>query len=96
MVGRSPQSVQIFKTNKPTRHYVEVGIVTSRPTGGFSSAQTGDVIAGLREKAAEVGCDAVIITGTRSDVYGAANSTTITVSEKQEFQGMCIVYSEEN
>lgn len=94
MTPRPLESVQIFTASKPTRKFVEVGIVTSRPTGSMSLSQTGDVLTGLRMKGAEVGCDAVLVTGTRSDSYGSAVGGNVTVNEKQEFQAACLVYTE--
>src|SRR5262245_12784336 len=61
METRPIESVVLFTTSAPTQPFVEVGLLSSGHSGYFSTATDEEVLVGLREKAAEVGCDAVVL-----------------------------------
>jgi hypothetical protein len=67
MLGRqlAPKEVtqvEIFHTQKPARHYKELGVLTYR--AGTGEPYT-DVARFFREKAASIGADGVIMMGTK-------------------------------
>lgn len=64
-------------THAPKRHYQEIGLVSSKGFGNWSSEE--DVICDLQKYAAELGADAVIITESgrqTSGVYNTPSNTT--------------------
>jgi hypothetical protein len=77
--ARPVEEVAVFTTAKPERPYVEVGIVTAQTsTNGYGAPLVGvaSLITSLREKAAEQGCDGVVM----------GSGSTLA------HQGTCIVY----
>jgi hypothetical protein len=60
--ARPPESVEILAAGPPRRPYVEVGMLEARPlTYQVDSPQF--ILAKLRERAAQLGCDAIVVTG---------------------------------
>lgn len=81
-------SVEVFQTQRPTRPYRELGVVTYR--AGTSESLL-DASAKIREKAAEVGADAVIILGTTgsASMMIAGNIATL-----HDYSAMAIAYND--
>ncbi len=80
--ARSVQEVEIFTTSRPERRYTEVGIFTAeafrQDHGGSPLVRNSQLIEMIRERAAHLGCDGVILQ------QGGENT----------YQGTCIVYGE--
>jgi hypothetical protein len=91
---RPESSVELFTASKPTRPYVVVGELGSRHDGAFSTSTDDEVLLALRTAAAEVGCDAVVLTSeadhTNLLVYGNKGSTKTT----KTFGAVCAVYTD--
>ncbi len=74
MTARPVSEVAVFTSGMPERPYVEVGIVTAdaaRNKYGSPINGTPQLIGALREKAAEAGCEAVMMGPGSSDTYQA-------------------------
>ena len=86
--ARPIASVEVFQTQRPTRPYRELGVVTYRA----GTAETLlDATAKIKIKAAEVGADAVIMlgnTGSASMVI-AGNIATL-----HDYSAMAIAYND--
>ncbi len=78
LTGRSVSEVEVFTSALPTRPYVEVGIVTAETSLSYGAPDnsTAELIAAVRQKAAQAGCDAILM--------GPASAIT--------YQATCIAY----
>jgi hypothetical protein len=94
LVPRAPQSVEILVSGPPSEPYVDVALLEVRQDEGLNRQGTDYMIQRLREKAGELGCDAVFIknrgehVGTDPDVpfaFGDPDAQTMLAS--------CIVYA---
>jgi hypothetical protein len=61
MVPRSPESVQVLASGSPLEPHVDVALLEVEQSEGFNRQGTDYMIQRLREKAAELGCDAVYL-----------------------------------
>jgi hypothetical protein len=78
MRARALDSVEVFTSSTPSRGYTEVGLI--RSTGGdVERAMTG-----MRQKAAAVGCDGVVVTSTGTGQYNQII-----------YNGACFLYAED-
>lgn len=94
MKPRSVDSVTLFMADKPKKPFVEVGMIASGHTGYFSSATDEDVLLGLREKAAEVGCDGVILQSETTTEMAMAGTMSASTTAIKRFRAVCILYSD--
>lgn len=74
---RSPDSVEVFVTAAPPRPYVDVAYLEAEQESELAADNTGEFIAKLRVRAAELGCDGVIL-GAQT------NRETVSVSDVVE------------
>jgi hypothetical protein len=88
MAARPPASVEVFTAGAPTRPHVDVAMLEVRQQTGWSLADTGDMIARLRDDAAAMGCDGLVITGSNNHVEDRGSTTL------HGFFGTCIAYSD--
>jgi len=86
---RAPASVEVYSTNRPTKPYVEVGVIQTESilVGGNSSLE---LIEAVRTEGAKHGCDAVVIDSENKGAqatagYVARESTT-------GFRAVCAVF----
>lgn len=87
--ARPAAEVEMFTASKPTRPFVEVGLITaSRGSIGPSEL---DMLEGLRAQAATRGCDGVVVSdrdkGAIADKAGAIEYTA-------SVRAVCIFYKE--
>lgn len=61
MVPRAPESVQVLASGAPLEPHVDVALLEVEQSEGFNRQGTDYMIQRLREKAAELGCDAVYV-----------------------------------
>jgi hypothetical protein len=76
--SRPVDSVQVFSGRQPVPPHVSLGVITLR----WNYAQADQMLADLRERAAEVGCDALIV-GIGTGPYEDPN------------RGICAMYLDE-
>ena len=88
MYRRAPETVEVFTASgKPTRAYVEVGILQTRQGDG-ESGHIAAIIEEMRGEAGKLGCDALVINGASPDVVGGEDGTRT----YQGYWGACILY----
>ncbi len=86
--ARALASVEVFQTQRPTRPYRELGVITYRA----GTAETLlDAVAKIKIKAAEVGADAVIMLGNTgsASMMIAGNMATL-----HDYSAMAIAYND--
>jgi hypothetical protein len=94
---KHPLAVEIYTTSAPGRPYVEVGILEAQQESGYSTDEMPAIINKMKNHAASVGCDALVIVGSKDKVVGNVNSfgphstygSTTTLSG---YRAACIVY----
>ena len=74
----NPNEVEIFMT-RPDRAYEELGTVIAR---GFASSDTAVMHNAIRAKAAPLGANAVVVTGTGIDVHDKQYAIGVAISWK--------------
>lgn len=90
MAKRSPQSVQFYTGSMPTVPFLEVGLIEAQQQGQLSVDSPETVLWKLREKAAEIGCDGVLVRSENA-VVGSSGQYGST-STLRGYAGTCIVY----
>jgi hypothetical protein len=91
LVPRAVDQVQVFSTGFPTRPFVEVGTLNSAEVTDF----LGSPMEKLRQKAAQVGCDGVVVSGHMQSSERSSSSLGISSSSSASaVTGSCIVYTE--
>ena len=85
MTRRALDTVEVFASAKPTRPYREVLVIKAQQSSGWSTDSEMVTLDKLRERAAELGCDGVVILGPVSASDGAFMT-------KRGFLGTCIQY----
>jgi hypothetical protein len=91
----------LFTTSVPKRAFVEVGVLTSSHGSSYSSSNEVELMMGLRTKAAEVGCDGVVVTKetnveTAHLSPGSKPGAVVQVDtvQKKLFRASCIVFND--
>lgn len=91
---RAESTVEMFLSSKPKRPYVAVGTIGSAHEGRFSTDTSEEVLLALRTKAAEVGCDAVVLTSETDREIAWATGNQVSSTTLKTFEALCVVYSE--
>jgi hypothetical protein len=65
MVPRGPRSVRIYASGPPARPHLDVAILQAVQTHGFNEQGLDIMLDQLRARAAELGCDGVVVGGIR-------------------------------
>lgn len=90
---RSPDSVEVFTSTKPSIPYIEVSLISSQQASDFSNDDTPEIIQKMRIEAANQGCDALIINMTNDSVSGSTGGKYGgSVDTLKGFHGTCVVY----
>ncbi len=99
LVARSADSVAIITTGTPNQPYVEVGLLEARQESAASSDEMPEIIQAMRQEAATIGCDAVVLNG-RADTYQSSVHTDSqgrvhgSGTTLEGYIGTCIVFAE--
>jgi hypothetical protein len=80
MTPRPVETVDVYSASAPSRPFTEVGMIDAQQSSRWSTHDRGEVFAKLRQRAASLGCDGVIILGPNDEVVG---STTTTVTRRR-------------
>lgn len=89
LVPRSTQSVEIYSSAPPTRPHVDVALL--RADQGNYEADTARMVQALAERAGQLGCDALFISGA-SERPGAPGNAYLFDPGSRALLGTCIVY----
>jgi len=96
MAPRSPASVELFTSGAPQRPHVDVAFLEAEESSSFSTHRTPEMLNKLREKGAQMGCDAVVIGGVSSRDPGITDAESWLVDNPKGRKGVfatCIVYT---
>lgn len=88
----SSEEVEVYTTTAPERSHAEVGLLRARQASAASTAHMPQIIADLRGRAAEVGCDAITILGKDDKIKGTG--TTGRVNQIEGYQANCLVFTD--
>lgn len=107
MTRRAPDSVEVFMTQRPARPAVEVGyfeIEQQSPAAGG----TPEMIRKLREEAAAVGCDALLVSEPHDRIQGYSGqhqgqvngagyqgTSNYSASRVRSHRAICLMFTEE-
>jgi hypothetical protein len=89
---RPPETVDMFTSGPPARSYVDVAFFEAEQESEVSLDETREFLAGLRERAASMGCDGLV-------VGSVTNRTSLSLdldshSNIKGLTGTCIVYTD--
>jgi hypothetical protein len=96
MGPRPPQTVEMFTSGPPQRPYVDVALLEAEEESSFSSDKTPEMLTALRERAAQMGCDAVVLGGMTSRDPNLGDAETWLSDDVRGRKGVyatCIVYT---
>jgi len=94
---RPPASVELLTSGAPQRSHVDVAFLEAEEASSFSTHGTPEMLAKLRERGAQMGCDAVVIGGLSSRDPGIGDAEAWIVEHPKGRKGIyatCIVYTE--
>src|SRR5688572_32700600 len=97
MAARPPESVEMFTSGAPTRPHVDVAFLEAEESTSFSTDGTADMLAKLRKRGAERGCDGIVIGGLSSRDPGLNDGESWWNHDAKARKGVyatCIMYTE--
>jgi hypothetical protein len=89
---REPGQVDVFMTSKPSRPFVELGIIESQQEEHSLDSEQ-DVMLQMREYAGQLGCDGLVIFAGNDATYVSGGLGTTTSRTLKGYRGSCIVYT---
>lgn len=94
MIPREPESVEVYSSSAPTRPHVDVALLEVTQTDSFNEQSAALMLRRLREKAGEMGCDAVFISG-RSERDGEPLDSDFALLDpgSRSLHATCMVYT---
>jgi hypothetical protein len=92
---RSSASVEVFSSGPPSRPHVDVAIVEVEQTHSLNEQGTGLMIQRMREQAAAIGCDAIVLRGV-TDHQGAlpGSGWDLVDPGSTKREATCVVYDD--
>lgn len=97
MVPRPASAVAVSTSGVPTRPYVEVGILSARQSSQYSTSDMQNVIDAMRKRAGQIGCDALVVTGSDNVTHGSYSGSQGTGSGNvytlEGVKAACIVWT---
>lgn len=91
---RQPSEVQMFTSSTPTQPYVEVGMITIAIDSLYSTADSHEMIATVREEAAKHGCEGVVLTQESTMASASSDGLNGAVAKERTagFRATCIAF----
>lgn len=87
MNARQPDEVQVFVTRAPEAPYQEIYLIRSDADNSENAMRA------MRERAAELGCDGIVITGNADRVVSTPDARgNASVAMREGFLASCIVF----
>lgn len=84
LAQRSPASVDLFASGPPARPHTDLAVIEAQP--GVFEDSTAELIARMREQAAALGCDGLVLTAVNNQLLRHGEERTTAT-------GTCIVYT---
>ncbi len=94
MTPRDPMSVEVVTTGVPPRPFVEVAYLEAQQQSEYSLDAAPEVMTKMRERAAALGCDALILGGANDAVVGSSTNGTGHTSTLRGYRGTCIQWTD--
>jgi hypothetical protein len=95
-IPRARRSVHIYASGPPARPHRDVAILEVQQTHGFNDQGTDLMIDRLRGRAAELGCDGVVIGGIRErDGFPPSSGFYLLDPGATTLHGTCIVFTDQ-
>jgi hypothetical protein len=97
MAPRDPMTVELFTSGPPQRAHIDVAFFEAEESSSFSMHGTPEMMNALRQKGAQLGCDAVVVGGVSSRAPGVSDAEAWLVENPKARKGVfatCIVYTE--
>jgi hypothetical protein len=91
---RTVESVEVFTAAPPARSYTEIGLLEAEQESGLSSDRMPELIAHLRTRAAEIGCDGLVLRSATDRAQGQAYGGVGSVYTIQGFTGTCVAWND--
>jgi hypothetical protein len=95
LTPRPADAVEVYSSSPPAKAHVDVAIIQADQINRMSEAELPEMIAKLREKAGEMGCDAIFISGA-SERAGASGDAHLFDPGSHLLMATCIEYLEPN
>jgi hypothetical protein len=94
MQPRPPEAVQVFMESRPKEDFVEVGLFEAQArASGLAADDRAEVLAKMRERAGEMGCDGLIIAGSDDKVEGYVSHGEGSTTTYPGYRASCIVFT---
>ena len=93
--ARPSRTVEIYASGPPARPHTDIAIIEAEQTHSFNEQSTQLMIRSMREQAAKIGCDAIVLGGV-TDHDGARPGTALDFLDpgSTKRQATCIVYED--
>jgi hypothetical protein len=91
---KAPESVEVYTSSAPSRPHVDVAILEVVEQSGSAEFDTGEMLAKLRQVAADHGCDAIHISGALNRGPGVDALFTDYPAAREGLSATCIVYTD--
>jgi hypothetical protein len=92
MVPRHAAGVQVFTTGAPQQPFVEVGLLEAQQESAYSQDRQPQILDKLRQRAAEVGCDGIILLGSNDSVVGSVSGGMGWTTTLAGYRATCIMF----
>ena len=90
---RPADAVEVYSSSPPAQAHVDVALIQAEQINGMSEPELPEMIAKLREKAGQMGCDAIFISGV-SERAGADGDARLIDPGSHLLMATCIAYLE--
>jgi len=97
LAPRTVESVEVFLSAPPQRPYVDLALLEGEQTSSYSMHETPQILAAVREQAAQLGCDGIVFQGVTNRMPGLGDAETLINDKPKQRKGVyavCIVYRE--
>lgn len=94
LLPRSGDSVEVFGAGPPSRPHIDLALIEAEQESSNTFGDTPELIAQLRQKAGELGCDALVLTDLYARVDSLSTLVTGNTYDRKGISGTCIVYTE--
>ena len=94
MAPRDAMSVEVYTTGNPQRPYVEVAYLEAQQESELSVDRAPRVLDKMRQEAAAMGCDALVLGGPNDAVVGSSWRGTGGTHTLRGYRGTCIQWTE--
>ena len=91
---RGAETVELFSSAAPARPHVDVAFIEATEQSWGSSASVAQIMNELRKRAAQLGCDGVVIGSRFARVDDLNTLLTGNAHDVQGLTGTCIVYTD--